>query len=382
MLNKTDIKISNCNCIKEANIEVVHGTLNIKYGYNGTGKTTISRAIFAKANNKDEELKMLHPYGNNPNNIEESPNIENMNFSTVRVFDESYVRSYLFKENSFLEDSFKVFLKSEECERLVIEIEQLLSDLQGVFQKSDDVQQLRTFLPKYFSAVKLDNGEISKRGGVGEFIKGNGGGFEKYNELITYKPFYHKQDMGTVSKWAKWRNDGTKQMKGETCPFCTTGLEMEKIQKQNELISTVFKNSALSTANAVLEYIKEAIKFGYIKEESVNFLDQYIGDSSKEDSLFAELQHLATETEYLFNKIEKIYNFRPMNVTKDELLNIESNLDEMIIEQRQLSKFYSTTFTIKIIEEIEEKINDLKSNTGRLKGLFNQHDNKIVDRLH
>lgn len=374
---KTNIKILNCNCIKEANIEIVHETLNIKYGYNGTGKTTISKAIFAKANNKDGELQLLRPYGNDPNNIEECPNIENMNFSTVRVFDESYVRMYLFKENSFLEDSFKVFLKSEECEKLVLEIEKLLSDLQGVFQKSEEVQQLRNFLPKYFSAVKFNNGEISKRGGVGEFIKGNGGGFEKYDELITYKPFYEKRDMGTVSKWAKWRSDGINQMNGEACPFCTTELEMDNIEKQNEIISKVFKNSALSTANAVLEYIKEAVQFGYIKEDSINILEEYIGDSSKEDSLFAELKQLAIETDYLFNKIEKIYNFRPMNVTKEQLLNIELNLDEMIIEQRQLSKFYSTTFITKVIEEIKEKVNDLKSNTGKLKGLFNQHDNKM-----
>ena len=375
--DKANIKISNCNCIKEANIEIVHETLNIKYGHNGTGKTTISKAIFAKANNKDGELQLLCPYGNDPDTIEESPNVDNINFSTVRVFDESYVRSYLFKEDSFLEDSFKVFLKSEECEKLVLEIEQLLSDLQGVFQKSEEVQQLRSFLPQYFSAVKYTEGEISKRGGVGEFIKGNGGGFEKYDELITYKPFYENRDMGTVSKWAKWRNDGIKQMNGESCPFCTTELEMENIEKQNETISKVFKNSALSTANAVLEYIKEAVEFGYIKDDSINILEEYIGDSSKEDSLFAELQQLAIETDYLFAKIEKIYNFRPMNVTKEQLLNIESNLDEMIIDERQLSKFYSTIFIIKMIDEIKEKVNDLKKNTGKLKGLFNQHENKM-----
>ena len=66
-----------------------------------------------------------------------------------------------------------------------------------------------------------------------------------------------------------------------------------------------------------------------------------------------------------------------MNVTKEQLLNIESNLDEMIIDERQLSKFYSTIFIIKMIDEIKEKVNDLKKNTGKLKGLFNQHENKM-----
>lgn len=42
------IKIMNCNCIKEAEIEIEEYALNIKYGANGTGKSTISKAIFAK----------------------------------------------------------------------------------------------------------------------------------------------------------------------------------------------------------------------------------------------------------------------------------------------------------------------------------------------
>ena len=33
------IKLINCNCIREAEIEVEEGMLNIKYGSNGTGKS-------------------------------------------------------------------------------------------------------------------------------------------------------------------------------------------------------------------------------------------------------------------------------------------------------------------------------------------------------
>lgn len=46
--------IRNCNCIKNAEIEIVENTLNIKYGLNGTGKTTISEAIFAKSSGNDD----------------------------------------------------------------------------------------------------------------------------------------------------------------------------------------------------------------------------------------------------------------------------------------------------------------------------------------
>ena len=87
------------------------------------------------------------------------------------------------KRKVFLENSFRVFLISEECDRLANDIINLLAELQGIFHKNEDIQNVRSFLPKYAEAVKYSDGKISKKGGVGEFIKGNGAGFDKYDEL-------------------------------------------------------------------------------------------------------------------------------------------------------------------------------------------------------
>ena len=39
------VEVKNCNSILKGNIKVKEGKLNIKYGINGTGKTTIAKAI-------------------------------------------------------------------------------------------------------------------------------------------------------------------------------------------------------------------------------------------------------------------------------------------------------------------------------------------------
>ncbi len=39
------IKVENCNNIREGMINIVLNKLNIKYGINGTGKTTLAKAI-------------------------------------------------------------------------------------------------------------------------------------------------------------------------------------------------------------------------------------------------------------------------------------------------------------------------------------------------
>ena len=286
------IQIKNCNCVLDATIKIVENSLNIKYGPNGTGKSTISEAIFAHTSDKLDRLASLKPYGSD---ADCQPTVNNPYFQTVRVFDENYVNSYLFQGNEFFNDSFQVFLRSQECDALVVQIEALLAELKDLIIDVADIQNLRAFLPKYAEAVKASDGTISRRGGVADFVNGNGGGFDRYSELDSYKPFYNR-DFTTVSKWAKWRNDGIKQMHGDSCPFCANELP-SIISQQNSTISKVFKNSALAVANAVLDYLQQAVEQGYVIANEVDVLKSYIGDSTKADELYAELQNLAKETD-------------------------------------------------------------------------------------
>ena len=365
------IKIENCNCITSASLEIANNALNIKYGSNGTGKTTISEAIFAKAKGDSERLQYLKPYG--AEGIE--PTVDNASFCKIRVFDENYVGSYLFKGDEFFEDSFNVFLKSAECDALVNQIEQLLSELQKAIWGIPEIQNLRSFLPQYEQAVNASQGVVNKKGGVSDFIKGNGGGFDRYSELDTYRPYYDR-DLVSVSKWAKWRNDGVKQTQGNTCPFCTADLPT-KISEQNATIAKVFKNSALTVANAVTDYLRQAINNNYISEKSVVSLNSYIGDVTKSDELFAELTTLAKETDYLYKKIEKICNFKPMNVSHEQLVNLEDSLSELVIEERHLTTFYNTDLIKSLLQTVSSRVSELKTSTGILKGLFLKHENKL-----
>lgn len=368
------ITIENCNNILCANVVIKCNELNIKYGPNGTGKSTISEAIYSASQGDVSRLDNLLPYG--LDRSEMRPKVEGLLFDKVRVFDERYMDRYLFKGDGFFDDTFQVFLKSDETDRLAHEISDLLYELQNVFSDDESIHKLQLILPQYFMAIKCsDDGKVKKSGGVNEFINGNGAGFEHYHEIDAYKPYYEGREMPKISKWAKWRNDGSSEIVGNICPFCTGKLE-EKIKTQNDIIGKVFKNSALSTANAVLEYLKNAVNSGFIVEDNVRILENYIGDSSKSNELLAELQRIAIETKYLQNKIEGICGFRPMNVSREQLDNIEENLENMRIEKRQVS-YYSTELVLSMIEKISLKIDILKNSTGKLKGLFIQHEQKL-----
>lgn len=94
------ITIKNCNNIKNAEITINKGQLNIKYGQNGTGKSSISEAIFAKATNDINRLLKMKPYGADD---DETPSVDGLEYKRVRVFDEKYMDKYLFKGDSLLD---------------------------------------------------------------------------------------------------------------------------------------------------------------------------------------------------------------------------------------------------------------------------------------
>ena len=187
------IEVMHCNCIEQAVISIKQGTLNIKYGPNGTGKSTISKAIKYFVNQDDEELLKLKPY-----NSDRIPQINNCEFRKVKVFDETYVNRYLFENRNFFDNSYQVFLRDRKLEALQASTESLLKGLQHIFEESEDIKVLLDFLPKYLNTTSFEQGKIKKRGGVGELLKGNGSGSEKYDELNSYRPFFEGREFSAM----------------------------------------------------------------------------------------------------------------------------------------------------------------------------------------
>ncbi len=372
------ITIKNCNNIRRAEISLTEGALNIKFGYNGTGKSTISEAIRLKMEGKD--LNGLTPFWATDLEDDNVPCVGDIPFHTVKVFNDAYIQQYLFKPEGIFADSYGVLLRSQECDELARQINELLSELQDSVFQGDSIRTLIDTLDTYTSAVKYSSAGVSKRGGIGEVLKGGGAGFEKYPVLDRYKPFY-LSTAAKVANWAKWRTEGIKQMNGYTCPFCVTDLEKDTIEAENDTIKTVFKKSALDTAEAILKFLKECIEKGYILPEAKSVLETYMGDETKEQELFSELGHLGEETNYLHEKLQLILSFRPMNVTDEELQKLEDRLKKMQIEERHISKFYATDVTKALVSEINGKIDTLLSNTNRLKGLFFKHGAKLKELI-
>lgn len=68
-----DIEIKHCNNIDSASITLIEKQLNIKFAPNGTGKSTIARAIQCAVKHDDSGMASLLPFKyreSNENNIQ------------------------------------------------------------------------------------------------------------------------------------------------------------------------------------------------------------------------------------------------------------------------------------------------------------------------
>lgn len=130
------IIIKNCNSIDEAEIEIKENRLNIKFGINGTGKSTIAKAVELNSLSP-ARLKELTPFKyieSNPNEIFPSIDLDTPDtITSVSVFNEAYINQFIFKQDELIKDSFVIFIKNNEYDKKIREIEDIVSGIQIVW---------------------------------------------------------------------------------------------------------------------------------------------------------------------------------------------------------------------------------------------------------
>lgn len=127
-----DIKISNCNNIREGRIKLEKNKLNIKYAMNGTGKSSLSKALKLKSEGKN--LNELTPFSKIGN-----PSIElSSTINRVLLFDEEFVNSIVFNDDQVIKNSFEVFIKTDDYDRRRDELNKVLNDLKVDINQDKD----------------------------------------------------------------------------------------------------------------------------------------------------------------------------------------------------------------------------------------------------
>lgn len=280
-----DVVLRNCNNISEARVTIRRGALNIKYGPNGLGKSTIAKALALNADGQ-QNLDQLLPFKYREGGGAAKPTVEGADgIKSVLIFDENYVSQFVFQPDEVVKNSFEIFIDTPQYRAGIAEIEEIFEDVKSVFSENqavDDMIAALTDLKDAFNLTK--SGAIAKTsrglkalrvGGKLDVIPDSLGGFEEFLQG------------GDPAGWVSWQAKGRAYVDtAQNCPFCSRPIVDRSaiLQVSEEYESNSVR--ALGNLRSVIDRLASL----FVPER----LEQLRGITRKIDSLTPEEEHFLT----------------------------------------------------------------------------------------
>lgn len=361
-----DIIVKNCNNIENGSITISEGLLNLKYAINGTGKSTIARAIEASAKKDEKSLIKLTPYKYLDDGQEKNyPMVEGLPEDTkIAVFDERYVNQYVFLEDELLMNSFEVFIKTKDYEQRMAEIDELISSVHTMFDKNPELDSLLQAMGEFVSCFGSNvrtgiasNSPLAKGMVNGNIIQNIPQGLEEYSVFLSGEQ---------NSKWLKWQANGREYMDlDDRCPFCAREIETQR--SKIERIKNEYDAKTIEHLSRILGLFE---KLGEYFTEETNARVREITMSVKglSDEQKTYLVSIKNQVNTLFGKLNNLKNL-DFDLLKD--------IDKLAVAvpsfkiELQLLTHLDCDFTAKKVQIINSTIDSLYKVVGQLQGAVN-----------
>lgn len=367
------VKIENCNSIDCADITLKKGSLNIKYGPNGLGKSTIAKAIVSQARN-DGSLSILAPFKGRGKPGAAQPKVSGIDgISSALVFDEEYVNQFAFQQDEVVKNSFDIFIKNTDYTMAMQEIENLFSGIKKAFSDNQELEQTIKDLKDLRDAFGKTNadGSIPKSSKV---LKAYGSGNKIENIPEALKPFSTFIKSQDASKWIGWQIKGNDFLKlGDTCPYCSTALP-DGPQKDLPLaVAKEYDATAIGHLNALKAVIERLGKYFSTKcQENLDKITKAKLELTASEKSF--LGGLKSDIESLISMLEGLRNISFFSLRDVE--KISDKIQVLKIDLGMTEKLDSAE-TRKVTDPINAQLEELIKQVGVLQGSINKHKARI-----
>lgn len=372
-LTNYNITISNCNSIDEAYIQITKGILNIKYGPNGLGKSTIAKAISAHVND-DGTLADLLPFKLRKAKTEMVPLVTGTgDLQSALIFDEAYVNQFAFQQDEVVKNSFEIFIKTPEYDAAMDEIAVSFEGIRKAFGDSEEVEETTKDLKDLRDAFGKANkdGSISKTSKV---IKAFGDGNKIDNVPDQLLPFETFIKGDNPSKWVGWQIKGNEFLKdGDVCPYCASDLP-EQEQKDTALaVSKQYNATAVDHLNTLKAVIERLGK--YFSPTCKTNLDKVV--NAKLELTPTEKSFLGSLRTAISALIEQLDGLRTISFfALRDVDQIDAKLQGLKIDLGMIDKLDSSE-TRQVIDPINAQLEELLKKVTTLKAQVGQHKTRI-----
>lgn len=269
------VKLEKCNNIETGFVELIEHTLNIKYAVNGSGKTTIARAILASIRERlgtdKNALAGLTPFKYRKDSSGKPEVTGTETIQSVRVFDESYLNEFVFQPDELLKGSFEILIKGDAYEQGMAAIDNHVETMQKALDEDKDIADLISD----FNEISSSFGKETKSGihgssGLAKAFKGGNTvtnipvGLEPYKSFIQHSENY---------KWVKWQLGGVDFMNiGTDCPYCTNDIKDKR--ETIKRVSEVYEPKAIENLNKIISAFQRLDK--YFSEDTKNKIAEFV----------------------------------------------------------------------------------------------------------
>lgn len=361
------IELNNCNNIKSATIEIKEGVLNIKYGINGVGKTTLSKAILYKAT-EPEKLASLEPF-----DTKEKPNVNvTPELKSIKVFNESYVNTFVFQKGNLVKgNSFEIFVKPEDYDKSVKDLNDALTAVKISAQRQEqDLILGITDIKNYFNLT--GTGELS---GASKGLKACKDGNSLHKDVFPsdLTPFLDLlKDPVKNYKWLDWVTKGKEFDNKLLCQFCGQPLpkNFESIEKQ--LNSLFEKNNVKNRSEAKTAFGKI---LGYLSNDFVLVLKDVFEGKTFEDKTKENLTTLIVSIYKVKQLIDNVLLLDAQTIIENP--RIIKEISSIKLGKEGLIRLFSNKEIIGKLEELNLELEKLE----KLSDKFEEESKKANETL-
>ena len=317
-----ELEISHCNNLDFAKIILHENKLNIKFAPNGTGKSTLAKAIQYSLENNGSSLSELMPFKlreSNPDNV--NPKVVGIdNITSMMCFNEDYVSQITFQPDELVNNSFDIFIRNEKYRALEQEIENIILKIKTLFTDNPELETLISNLKELGGAFKLTKTGLSRAStGMKGLSKGNKiqhipPGLELFSPLI-------QSEKNVI--WIDWQVKGNDFLElTDSCPFCASSIDdKEKIKKVGqEYNKNVIKNliGLINITEKLGDYFSDDAKLKLatitsLKDGPESDHELFLVNVKKQiDNFVEKLEKLKTLSSFEFKDGERVSQKLPL----------------------------------------------------------------------
>ncbi len=370
------INLKNCNNVSECEIDIKKDLLNIFYAMNGTGKSTIGKALELLA--KDETLDSLKPFnGDVTPSGTLSEKLEN-----VLLFNEEWVKNIVFNKSEVIDNAFNVFIKTPEYDEMQSAINEKLSRIHfdpETFENLGDLFRVGESVLNKFTSTKTGG---LKKVGLMKNLTNSESIFTLPDKIKKFQPLMSKD---YKIEWVGWKNDGGEFDDNEICPFCANGLETDYLAEK-KVFTASYSKSGVKSIIEMLGFFDSVRE--YMNADKIETLYKCITERHDDETISLWITKFHGELSYLIGKVKNVIDFNSFVAQKDDISKLEEQLTKLKIVDSALEIFNSDK-TKSLIESINTEVEALlketevlKANIGELTGYIGSATKKAVNDIN